>query len=235
MVDRPVVVGGPSEKSEWDQVPHWRDILVVGQTDPDAIIIMDVKLLDASNNTLPQHPRWMSFDAATFNQRSGILNLRMFNVLDRPLILRDVVVRDLPRIISINAMMQDEPISDISERVFQPWADGTRRPLTQQTIAGGGEVSIRVADVRKRPYVLRRPTSQGCAPPDDDSEHKCQPGTVVVDLFPATTLYLTATIVDPKGQRWDPKTKRLVTGPVESRLYYQIAGRRLPRGPLVPS
>jgi hypothetical protein len=38
-------------------------------------------------------------------------------------------------------------------------------------------------------------------------------------------MYLTATIVDPGGQVWNPSEQRLVTGPVESRLYYQIAGR----------
>ena len=203
----------------------------VSQTDPEAIIVTDVRLFDASNNALPLHPRWMSFDAATFNQGSRTLQLRVFNLLDKSLILRDVVVRDLPRIMSIDAMVADEPISDIHGRPFQPWAEGTRRALAQQTIPAGGEVTITVADARKRPYVLRQPTAKDCEPPRDDSnapELRCQAGRVVIDLFPATTMYITATVVDPKGERWDPKTKRLVTGPVESQIYYQIAGRRLP-------
>jgi hypothetical protein len=38
-------------------------------------------------------------------------------------------------------------------------------------------------------------------------------------------MYITATIVDRRGQRWDSKQNRFVNGPVESRLFYQIAGR----------
>jgi hypothetical protein len=191
-----------------------------------------VKLFDASGNALPQHPRWMAFDAATFDRRTGQLSLRLHNILDRPLILRDVLVRDMPRIVSLDAMVADEPISDISGRVFRPWANGTRRSLKQQMIAAGGDIRVVVADTRKRPYVFRRPTERDCAPIEisEYSEANCQPGKVVVDLFPATTMYITATIVDPKGQRWDPKTKRLFQGPIESRLYYQIAGRRRPPG-----
>jgi len=223
--------GGPS-----GQVPNNTKFHVgatfssVSQTEPEAIIITDVKLFDASNNALPQHPRWVAFDAATFNPGTGILSLRVHNVLDHPLILRDVMVRDLPRIMSVDAMMADEPISDISGRVFQPWPDGNRRALAQQTIAPGKDISIGVADVRKRPYVFKRTTEKDCAAPDKPGDHeaRCQPGQVVIDLFPATTMYITATVVDPKGQRWDPKANRFVTGPIESRLYYQIAGRRLP-------
>jgi hypothetical protein len=140
------------------------------------------------------------------------------------------VVRDLPRVMSINAMMADKPIEDLSQRAFLPWANGTRQPLSRRTIAAGEEVSIDIANARKRPYVLWRPTPGDCGPRGEirNDAPRCQPGTVVVDLFPATTMYITATVVDPKGQRWDPKTKRFVTGPVESRLYYQIAGRHIP-------
>jgi hypothetical protein len=190
----------------------------VNQTEPDAIIITDVKLFGASGEALEQHPRWAAFDAATFNRSTGILNLRLFNVLERPLLVRDVTVRHLPRIMSINAMMADQRISDRSEHQFRPWAGGTQRALVARSIPAGEEISINVGDVRKRPYVFRRPTARQCAPPGrdlSDTEDKCQPGRVVVDLFPATTTYLTATIVDQ------------TTGE-ESRLYYQIAGRRLP-------
>jgi len=55
---------------------------------------------------------------------------------------------------------------------------------------------------------------------------KCKPG-VHSDLFPATTVYVTATVTDPKAKYWDPKKKKYVTGPLTSHLYYQIAGRRL--------
>jgi hypothetical protein len=202
----------------------------VSKTESDSIIITDVTLFDTSGKPLPQHPRWMSFDAATFDQQSGMLNLLVHNVADRTLILRDLVVRDMPRIVSIEAMIADEPISDIDGRIFQPWAGGTRRPVTWLSVEPGQNISVPIANARKRPYVLRRPTTRDCAPRSNepDPELQCRPGKVVTDLFPATTTYITATIVDQKGQRWDPKAKRLVIGPVETRIYYQLAGRRIP-------
>jgi hypothetical protein len=39
------------------------------------------------------------------------------------------------------------------------------------------------------------------------------------------TLYITATIVHPRAHYWDPKQKRYGDGPLESQLFYQIAGR----------
>src|SRR5262249_16610779 len=158
-------------------------------------IISDVKLLDASNNPLPLHPRWISFDAATFNQTSGILSLRFYNLVDRPLIIRDIAVRHLPRMISIDAMMEGAPISDVADRIFQPWPEGTRRFAGGQTVAPGGEISVPIGDVRKRPYVLERTTKERCAPPANDPEDKCQPDKVLMDLFPATSVYITATVV----------------------------------------
>jgi hypothetical protein len=46
------------------------------------------------------------------------------------------------------------------------------------------------------------------------------------DPFPATTVYLTATFVDPQAKHWDPRAKAYVTGPVTSKLFYQFAGVR---------
>ena len=130
---------------------------------------------------------------------------------DRPLIVRDVVVRHLPRMLSINAMMAGKPIQDMAERPFQPWPKSTRRALIRRSIQAGNAVAVSVGNARNQPYVLRQVA-----------------GKNIIDLFPATTMYITARVIDPNAQRWDPSTGRFVAGPVESRLYYQIAGRRLP-------
>jgi hypothetical protein len=80
-------------------------------------------------------------------------------------------------------------------------------------------------------------TEKDCAPRGriDHGEARCRPGQVEVDLFPATTMYITATVVDPEAQRWDPAAKRLVTVPIESRIFYQVAGRRLPLDVRLPA
>ena len=201
----------------------------VSGTDPDATIITDVTLFDASNNALPQQPQWMGFDSATLDASTGFLNLRFFNFLDRPLVLRDVVVQDLPRIMSIDAMFPNEPIGDYSGRLkFRPWEGGTRRPLSRQTVPAGGEVTVRVASVPQTPYIYRRLTERDCPPTDSGFGRLCQPGTTLIDLFPATTMYIRATVVDSQGKLRNDSPKRAGMRSVESELYYQIAGRRVP-------
>jgi len=202
----------------------------VSGTDPDATIITDVTLLDASNNALPRQPHWMGFDSATLDPNTGFLNLRFFNPLDRPLILRDVEVRDLSRIMSINSMLPNQPILDYSgELEVPPWDGKVRRPLSQQqTVASGGEVSVRVASVPQTPYIYRRLTERDCPQSSSGFGRLCQPGTTLIDLFPATTMYIKATVVDPQGRLRNDGQKRAGTRSTESQLYYQIAGRRVP-------
>jgi len=194
----------------------------VSKTAPDAIIIADVKLFDADGDALPLHPRWVGFDAGAIDINTGVLNVRFFNFFDRPLIIRDVQIQDLPRIMSIDAMMPNERISDRSGRAFQPWPDGTRRPFLQQTIESGGEIKIDAARLSQKRHLFKQLTESDCARPVG----YCRAGGFMIDLFPATTMYITATVVDTGGQFWDPSKRRFVTGPVESRLFYQIAGRR---------
>jgi hypothetical protein len=196
----------------------------VNKTAPDAIIIADVKLFDADGDALPLHPRWVGFDAGAIDISTGLLNVRFFNFFDRPLIIRDVQIQDLSRILSIDAMMPNEPMRDLSGRVLQPWPDGTRRPLAERTIESGGEIKIEAARLSQKRHVFKQLTERDCAAPDP--EGYCRAGGFMIDLFPATTMYITATVVDPHGQRWDPSRKRFVTGAIESRLFYQIAGRR---------
>lgn len=198
----------------------------VSQSEPDAIIISDVALLDASNNLLSQHPRSMGFDAGTLDSGTGDLNVRFYNFFDGPLIVRDVLVQELPRVISIDAMTRKERMSDISGRVFQPWPEGTRRLLRQKTIKKGGELKIAVARLSQKRHIFRQITAKDCEASDASQEPdaRCQPG-ISVDLFPATTMYITAKVVDPRAKGWNSVKKRFVTGPVESQLFYQIAGR----------
>jgi hypothetical protein len=44
-------------------------------------------------------------------------------------------------------------------------------------------------------------------------------------------MYFTADVVDPNATYWDPKRQAYVTGPLSSRVYYQVAGRRLDQRP----
>jgi hypothetical protein len=177
--------------------------------DPDAIIISDVRLFNANFQTLPQRPHWLGFDAGTFDD--GNLNIHFLNSFDRPLILRDVVVQDLPRVLSINAMMRNEPIRDIFGREFDPWK--REGPLAQPTtIQPGEELAVTVAKRSQGRHISIQRRESTCMGTGPGRGLNCNAGITVDDLFPATTMYVTATVVDPAG--------------AESHLFYQIAGRR---------
>jgi hypothetical protein len=193
---------------------------------PDAIIVGGLTLFDDEDQALGQHPHWLGFDAATFDDK-GNLNLRFFNFLDQPLILRDVVVQDLPRVLSINAMTRNTPeLRDVFGRTFKPWNGGIRCPLSQSAtqagtgcpmaqakIEAGKDHMVTVAKRNQGRHVSVQRTEDDCALQSGPRGGRyCHPGITVDDLFPATTMYVTATVVDHAGR--------------ESHLFYQIAGRR---------
>jgi hypothetical protein len=172
-----------------------------------------VRLFDADFHTLPQRPNWLGFDAGTFDD--GNLNIRFLNFLDRPLTLRDVVVQDLPRVMSINAMMRNEPIRDIFGRQFDPWErEGPLAQPTpiQATIQPGDELAVAVAKRSQGRHISIQRRESTCMDTGTGRGLRCNAGITVDDLFPATTMYVTATVVDTAG--------------AESHLFYQIAGRR---------
>jgi len=203
----------------------------VNFSDPDAIIITSAELLDSRSNVLALRPRLPAFDAGTPDSNSRTLNLRLFNVDALPFIVRDFVVRDLPRVINLDAMVRDARMVDMAGEPFEPWPQSTRTVVRETKVEGGAELSIPLARLDQPPYVRREVTAQDCERQDRMSGPdvaNCKPG-VSTDLFPATTSYVTASIVDPQARHWDPKLQTYVVGPLETRVYYQIAGRRLDR------
>src|SRR5262249_22629052 len=142
------------------------------------------------------------------------LNIRFFNVFERTLILRDVVVRDLPRVMSINAMMRDKPITDIFDRTFGAWDRwGVRNALLQSEINQDDHHDVAVANRAQGRHISVKQNDKASLVISGRGLN-CHTGITADDLFPATTMYITATIVDPDRG--------------ESKLRYQVAGRRAP-------
>jgi len=87
--------------------------------------------------------------------------------------------------------------------------------------------------VVRRTDPSRCPTGKGAPSgrPNDTSSktsewNDCEAaGRIELDLFPATTVLVRATVVDPNGKRWDLATSKFVVGPVETRVFYQFGGR----------
>ncbi len=195
---------------------------------PDPIIITDVVLLDSSGTALAQHPRHLGFDAGTLDAADGGLNLRFFNFSDHVLLIRNVMVQELPRVLSLEAMVPGGKMVDPFGRPFRPWPESTRRLATEARLAPKeGEVKLTVARLSQKRHIDEVLTERDCAANDRlrGPDTACKPGGRTVDLFPATTMFITATVIDPRGQVWDPKRRHMVEGPVSSHLFYQVAGR----------
>jgi hypothetical protein len=207
---------------------------------PDPIIITDITLFDASNTALPLAPRLPGYDAGTLDAADGSFDVGFFG-LDagaEALVLADVQVFQLPRVLSIDAMLPGAPMrSWTGEPVLswpvrdsaRPLGGSTRIPEPRGRFALGGGLRVPVARLGQGRHIFENVVTPNCSAPADRSSgsevNECVNG-IFVDLFPATTVYLVATVVDPQARHWDPAQGRFVVGPLQSHILYQFAGHR---------
>jgi hypothetical protein len=207
----------------------------VGATfaESDAVIVYEVTLEDSGGADLPLKPRLFGYDAGAADAASGDFVMTFFNPSpgDGVLILRDLQIHYFPRLVDIQTMVAGlEPLAfdglpvGVIDRVG-------RSRFGQMEVEDKVEVRIAgLADKRhvditydpedcERGLILPQATSDARI---GDVEY-CPEG-IAVSLFPATSVYVTATMVDPDARFWDPDTGDFVEGPLESRLFYQFAG-----------
>jgi hypothetical protein len=197
---------------------------------PDDVIITRLQLQDASGNPLALQPRLPGYDAGTLDVSDGTLDLNFFNVGGaQPLELQNVIARELPRTLSIDAMMPDaEELLDVAGEPFSAWPGSTRMLVRRsEPIDRGGTLPVEVARLAQGRHILEE-VAKDCDAADDakggPDTGGCVPG-FNVDLFPATSLYVTANVVTPNARHWDPQLEQYVTGPLTTRVFLQVAGR----------
>jgi hypothetical protein len=223
----------------------------VDYSTPDPVIVVKVTLLDGGGSPLTLQPRMVGYDAGALDAADGALNMNFFNADDvtRPLLVRDVRLIELPRVASIDSMVagarpvswQGFPISPWKSQPTVGCGLGSRDSLKafvppekcQLTLGRENGVLV-VARLSQGRHIAERydgkcpghgrPTAPGDSIRSPDV-NECPTRGFGLDLFPSTTLYVTATVVDPAAKHWDPKTKTMVVGPLASRLFYQVAGR----------
>jgi hypothetical protein len=224
--------GGPS-----GQVPAGGDFHIgatfsgVNFNQPDPIIITNSELLDADGDPLPLKPRLPGYDSGSLDPSNGLMVMAFTNFFSDSMTLRNVVIRQLPRVMSINSMLPRARIKDPFGERFSPWPNGTKRMLTKGRRLRGKRKSleIEVARLRARRHVLEF-VPGGCgdsdAPRGVDDSSVCNSG-FNASLFPATTVLVTADVVTPRAKVWDRGRKRFVRRSLTSRIYYQFGGRRI--------
>jgi hypothetical protein len=195
---------------------------------PDPIIVTAAQLLGANNGVLALHPRVMGFDSGTLDVADGAFSVNAVNT-GAAAQLEGTRTRLLPRLASIDSMVGGEELMDVRKSAFSVWKSNDRATPESKTVPAGDSVPILVAHARDDRNVLQSFTPQTCSREDSLSGpdvKTCIPG-VQVDLFPATAVYLTTTVVDPMARHWVPEKNEYVVGPVRTKVYYQLAGRRL--------
>ena len=201
--------------------------------DPDPIIITNSELLDASGDPLPLKPRIPGYDVGTVSLIDGDLIIRLINFIhpDRPMRIRNVFVRQLPRVMSIDSMVRGARMRDPFGEPFRPWAGGSELLLPKARVLEGkrDRLMLDVASLGQRRHILT-PVRRGCevgdAPAGLSDTAACGSG-FNVSLFPATTLLVTADAVTPDAKVWSRKRKRYVRRDLTTRVYYQLGGRRI--------
>lgn len=193
------------------------------------IIITSVDLIDASNNVLTLHPRINGFDTGALDASDGAFNIQAINFDAAQLIVSDIRVAFLPRVLSIDSMLPgQQKLTDIFGQPIQPWREA-RTGVTKTTLKRGQAVRIPVAHLAERPHFVETVDEATCKRERGDRNDNspdtaaCRTGTVA-SLFPSTTTYVSATVIEPDAKHWDREKQAYVTGPVESRIFYQVAG-----------
>lgn len=202
---------------------------------PNPILVSKVTLLDSAGNPLTLSPRMFGYDSGAADASDGSFRVRFTNFdAARPLVLTNLAVRELPVPISIDSMVSGAPMRDWRGIPVEAWGEQRRAGAVSKVstqlperleIRGAADVAI--AHLGQGRHVFANFQNRNCKAPADRSVdpdvNECVNGTNV-DLFPATAVYLTATVLDPSAEHWDPAQNKMVTGPVESKLFYQFGG-----------
>lgn len=86
---------------------------------PDPIIITNSELLDAGGTPLALQPRLPGYDAGETDSDDGLFRFNFFAVREF-VRLEDIVTRELPRVLSIDAMVRGSKLFDPLGQAFEP-------------------------------------------------------------------------------------------------------------------
>lgn len=208
----------------------------VGATfaEPEAVIVYETLLRDNGGNALALRPRIIGFDAGAADLATGDFALMIFNPDPEAgdLEIRDFRVQFLPRVADVQTMIDGDTLADLRgapvipvpvSRSYEPVGSfelSDRRTIRLARLSDPRHVDIKADSTGCQRGVIR---TGGQGDIDSGELEYCADGTFL-SLFPATTVYITATVVDPNARYFDPTVGDFVTGPLETKVFYQFAG-----------
>ena len=202
-----------------------------GFAESDLVIVYDTRLKDSGGSDLTLHPRMVGFNRGAADMASGDFAMAMFNPAPESgdIMIRDLSIQYLPRLVDINAMLVGEKMRDVRGRPIVPHGNcNNKRNFSLKDTRKfhlGTLSDQRTVDVD---YTL----AAGCKPGDyfagagdmeGGSLTYCFEGNAL-SLFPATTVYVTATVVDPDARYYSREAGDYVNGPLASKVFYQFSG-----------
>ncbi len=208
-----------------------------GFVESDLVIVHDTSLKDSSGNVLTLHPRMAGFDRGALDLASGDFAMAMYNTDSAAgaMTISDMQIRYLPRLVDINAMIEDAAMVDVRGIPVIPHAScDPKRCKPRRDFKLGNTRKFHLGNLTDDRFVDVVHDASDCDPNqikvipaagdmEGGSMHYCISGNSL-SLFPATSIYVTATIVDPDARYFDRATGDYVNGPLESKVFYQFTG-----------
>jgi hypothetical protein len=161
----------------------------------------------------------------------GVMSIQMTNFDANPMLIRNVRVRELPRVLSIDSMVAGAAFRDPFGQRFRPIPGGSHRVRVRRKRPIRGQkqtISLEVAEMADGRQILERGEDDGCdsfdAPFGLSDAARCGSG-FDVSLFPSTTLLLTADAITPNARFWNRRRKKFVRRDLKSRIWFQVGGR----------
>lgn len=202
----------------------------------EPVIVYETTLLGSEGQELLLHPRTIGFDTGSADLNTGDFELLLINPNPEAgdLIIQELQFVFLPRLLAINSMVAEADFRDLHDfRDIQvipyfPEKSKIQNQISQTTVRD--QTSITLANLSHPRHVDITYDATGCEygfNPVSDTEvgeiEYCPEGTAL-SLFPATSVYVVATVVDPNASYYDPEVGDVVTGALESLVFYQFTG-----------
>lgn len=202
-----------------------------GFAESDLVIVYDTKLKNSGGSDLTLHPRMAGFNRGAADMASGDFAMAMYNTIPNSgnMLIRDMNIQYLPRLVDINAMLVGEKMRDVRGRPIVPHGNcNNRRNFNLKDVREfhiGRLSDQRTVDIAYTPAADCKPGDYfaGAGDMKGGSLRYCFEGNAL-SLFPATTVYVTATVVDPDARYFSQEAGDYVNGPLESKVFYQFSG-----------
>jgi len=206
-----------------------------GFSESDLVIVYDTKLKDSTGADLTLHPRMAGFNRGAADLASGDFDLAMYNpdAAGGEMIIRNLRIQYLPRLVDINAMLVGETMRDVRGTRIQPRGScDPKQCKPRQDFNLNESKKFYLGNLGDDRFVDIIHDASDCDPGsvtiaaadmEGGSLKYCLEGNSL-SLFPSTSIYVTATIIDPNARYFDRATMAYVNGPLESKVFYQFVG-----------